>query len=618
MDPIHGDPVVLRHTGQRYGETAAAIRSAVATLQQISDRGPMVSVAIDRVRRDAAHLAREISQAEQRYAETGEALTEYARALDAAQDDARRAIADREAALDEKHAAESRAADVRADRRGLADDAPASEVRSLDWSLADAVRDADSAASDAASAERRYDDAVADRDRAAQRAIARIHDVVEGSGINDSFWDNVGGVFHDVMDFFADALEAIVNAITAVLDAIAKLIVTVLAVIAAVILLGLAVLTLLVLAAIALVLLVILVQIALLLLVLVAVIAVGLVLLAVALLAAIVLMVPGLAVFLAGVSWLFALNLASGMDPVQALVQAVIPTLLFVYPALWAVIAWASGQETGTPEFVDATPQDPRSVYSFETLFSDLKDIDKNGHTSGDESTNEESIVRIVPFVGPDGEVIYRVEIPSTQQWTPGGTSGNDVTSDIVAKMNQAQQTQLEKMVIDAMQRAGIEPGDHVMLAGWSLGGITAGNLASDPGFSSTYKVDAIAVAGSSVDDLDIPAHTRVLDVSHTIDPVARTENPYAEDHSDDPNRYKINVPSPGGLDSVGHNSGYYQTTVKEQVDQGASAAGRDFLADDPNADDGVQIRDYFGTPATVDKNGNPIGTYDYAYTRGE
>jgi ABC-type multidrug transport system fused ATPase/permease subunit len=620
MKHLDGDPVVLRRTGQRYAETAAAIRSAVSTLHRISDRGPMVSVAIDRVRRDAAHLAREISQAERRYAETGEALSEYATALQAAQADADRAIADREAAEAEKANAQSRARSVRSDIEDLPDDVPGGKRSSLDYALRSALGDVDDAAGDAASAQRRYDEAVADRDRAAQHAIGRIRDVVEGSGLNDSFWDDVGGVFHDVVDFLADALEAIVDAITAVLDAIAKILVTVLTVIAAVIVMGLIILAAVVLALIVLATLVLVLQAVLVLMVVAVLLGLGLVVVALAVLALVVTRVlVGLAVFVVGLGWLFAINLVvRGMDPVQALVQAAIPSLLLAFPELLAVIAWASGQETGTPGFVDRTAVEPGDNDSLEAMFEDLKEIDEAGHTAGDPSTNEESVVRIIPFVGPNGEIIYRVHIPSTQQWTPGGTSGNDVTSDIVAKMNQAQQTQLEKMVIDAMKQAGIQPGDHVMLSGWSLGGITAGNLASDPTFSSTYKVDAIAVAGSSVDDLAIPPHTRVLDVSHTTDPVPRTENPVAPSHADDPNRYKIDVPSPGGMDQLGHKADYYQQTVSEQVDKGGSAQGTAFLADDPQADDGVQIRDYFGTPATVDQNGNPIGAYDYAYTRGD
>lgn len=626
MQPLDGDPEVLRDTGQRYRETAAAIRSAVATLTDIARPGAMVSVAIERVRGDAEHLAGEIAAAERRYGETGEALVDYAVALADAQERAERAIRDDEEARADLDGAQARERSLRGQRSDLArsSDAADAETSGQLQTVDRLLRLASGAAADAgaasAAARRRFDDAVDDRDRAARAAIARIHDVVEGSDLNDSFWDNVGGVFHDIVDFLADALEALVDAIVAVLEAIAVLIVAVLAVLAAVLLLGLVVLVALALAVLTLAVLLLVVAAALVLLVAAALIVAGLVVVALAVLALVVARVlVGLFVFLVGLGWGFAINLLRGMDPMQALVQAAIPALLRAFPELWILIALAAREERGTPEFVDAEAQPRREDESLSTMFDDLIAIDAAGHLDpDDDSINHESVVRVIPFVGPDGQIIYRVHIPSTQQWTPGGTSGNDVTSDVVAKMTPEQQTQLEKMVIDAMQRAGIQPGDHVMLAGWSLGGITAGNLAADPAFTGTYNVDAIAVAGSSVDDLDIPHSIRVLDVSHATDPVPRTENPYRTDHSGDPNRYRIDVPAPDPGEGLGHNAKQYQHTVDAQVTRGGSAAGSAFLADDPHADDGVQVSDYFGTPATRDADGNRIGSTDYAYTRGD
>lgn len=620
MRPLDGDPEVLRHTGQRYRETAAAIRSAVATLEEIARPGAMVSVAVDRVRSDARHLAQEIGEAERRYGETGEALLDYAVALADAQERAERAMHDEQDARADGEAASVRQRQLHGRRAELSGDDDDDQRIAVDRLLRAAAGAAADAGAAAAAARQRFDAAADDRDRAARAAIARIHDVVEGSGLNDSFWDDVGGVFRDIVDFVADALEAIVEAIVAVLQAIAVLIVTVLAVLAAVLLLGLLVLTALALALVALAALVLLVAAALVLLVVAALLVLGLVVVALALLALVVTRVLiGLFVFFIGFSWRFAVNLLRGMDPMQALVQAAIPALLAAFPELWALVALAAREERGTPDFVDAQRQPRREDESLSTMFDDLIAIDAAGHLDpDDDSINHESVVRIIPFVGPDGQIIYRVHIPSTQQWTPGGTSGNDVTSDVVAKMTPEQQTQLEKMVIDAMQRAGIRPGDHVMLAGWSLGGITAGNLAADPQFTSTYRVDAIAVAGSSVDDLDIPHSIRVLDVSHASDPVPRTENPYRGDHSGDPNRYRIDVPAPDPGQGLGHNALQYQQTVDEQVTRGGSPAGTAFLADDPAADDGVQVSHYFGTPATHGPDGSRIGTHDYAYTRGD
>lgn len=619
METIPGDPVVLRSTGQRYRDTAAAIRAAVSDLEEIARPGAMVSLAVDRVRSDAAVVAREIAAAERRYAETGEALLDFAAALQAAQADAERAIHDAAAASAEEETAVSHTDTLRSRLlEQSVGDVGQAESGALERSIAGA--DADVAALQAArsAAVERYIEALGDRDRAASAAIERIRDVVEGSSLNDSFWDDVGGALRGALALAARALDAMIDLIAAVVTAVVELIVTVLVVIAAVLVLGLAILAAIAVGVIALALLAVVLAAVLVLAVVAVAIVAGLVLLAFAVLAVLLVRVlGGVLFFLTAAALLTVVNLARGMDPVEALTQAAIASLLTAFPELRLVIRLASAQEDGTPVPVGVTPVEPPAEYTFGTMFDDLIAIDAAGHLDPEHpEVNDRSVVRVIPFEGPDGSTIYRIHIPSTQQWTPGGTSGNDVTSDVVAKMDQEQRTQLEKMVIDAMEQAGVEPGAHVMLAGWSLGGITAGNLASDPEFSSTYHVTAVAVAGASVDDLDIPLHTKVLDVSHSTDPVPRTENPFSSDHSDDPNRYKIDVPPPGGADQLGHASLKYQETVETMVDEGGSAAGVRFTADDPDAADDVQVSDYFGTPAR-DSDGTEIGASDYAYTRG-
>lgn len=580
MEPIPGDPSVLRGTGERYLDTAEAIRAAVSSLEQIARPGAMVSLALDRVRSDAARIGGEIAAAERRYAETGEAMTAYAVALAAAQEEAEWAIRDAE------HAAAEQLEDAAA-------------ARSV--------------------ATERHAEAVADRDRAARDAIERIRECVEGSGLDDRFWDDVAGALRGVVDVLSRAADALVEVLLEAVAAIVELAIAVLVVIAAVILLGVVVLTVVVAAIVAIAVLAVLLAAMLVVAIVAAVLVAGLVVVAFAVIALLCFrMLAGLLAFLSCAALLTIVNLLRGDDPVEAWTQAAVASLLLAFPELWIVIHAASRREAGTPVFEGARPVEPPAEYTFGTMYDDLIAIDAAGHLDPRHpELNEQSVVRIIPFAGPDGSTIYRVHIPSTQQWTPGGTSGNDVTSDVVAKMDQDQQTQLEKMVIDAMQRAGVEPGDHVMLAGWSLGGITAGNLAADPEFGSTYRVDAIAVSGASVDDLDIPLHTRVLDVSHSTDPVPRTEHPFSGDHSDDPNRYRIDVPPPGGAEQLGHSSVQYQETVERYVDAGGSAAGARYVADDPDDPDGVQVSDYFGTPA-VGPDGVVLGGHDYAYTRGD
>ncbi|WP_168223408.1 hypothetical protein [Plantibacter sp. M259] len=113
------------------------------------------------------------------------------------------------------------------------------------------------------------------------------------------------------------------------------------------------------------------------------------------------------------------------------------------------------------------------------------------------------------------------VQIPSTQVWDPhGGAISNDLTSDIAAM--QGEQTALGQAVKDAMAAAGISPTDPVMLEGFSLGGITAGSLASDPDFG--YNVTHLVTAGSPIARFDIPDDVQVLSMEFNEDPVARLD----------------------------------------------------------------------------------------------
>jgi dienelactone hydrolase len=82
----------------------------------------------------------------------------------------------------------------------------------------------------------------------------------------------------------------------------------------------------------------------------------------------------------------------------------------------------------------------------------------------------------------------------------------------------------LEAAVREAMRQQGIPRGAEVMLTGFSLGGITAADLAADPTFASTYNVRAVLTGGSPVARFDIPDHTQVLSLEHTDDTVPHVD----------------------------------------------------------------------------------------------
>jgi hypothetical protein len=127
-------------------------------------------------------------------------------------------------------------------------------------------------------------------------------------------------------------------------------------------------------------------------------------------------------------------------------------------------------------------------------------------------------------FTVLDGDRVavgYRVQIPSTASFSPIGSSGNpgDLTSDVYA-MWQGDHTALSAAVLEAMRQEGIPTGPRalpVQLDGFSLGGITAAAIAADP---NGFNITEIHTAGAPIGRMEIPAHTRVVALEATQDPV--------------------------------------------------------------------------------------------------
>jgi hypothetical protein len=114
------------------------------------------------------------------------------------------------------------------------------------------------------------------------------------------------------------------------------------------------------------------------------------------------------------------------------------------------------------------------------------------------------------------------VQFPSTQTWHPrAGTAPNDLTADFVALS--MHETTLTRAGLEAMRQAGIRTGEPVLVAGFSLGGMVATQVADAcerEGFSVTHLV----TAGSSIGRYRLSRATKVLSLEHVLDTVPRLE----------------------------------------------------------------------------------------------
>jgi len=179
----------------------------------------------------------------------------------------------------------------------------------------------------------------------------------------------------------------------------------------------------------------------------------------------------------------------------------------------------AGAFKDGRPGPVTATPRsfeagDRRLPSSIANIFA--------GESSLYQPDTAPGTVRVIRKQGPDGPV-WTVEIVGTQNWSPtSGANAADLTSNL--HLMSGGQTTVGRDVVAAMEKAGIQRGEPVLLAGHSQGGITAASLASDPEFTSRFHVTNVLTGGSPIGRFAIPESVNVLSVEHVQDPVPRLD----------------------------------------------------------------------------------------------
>jgi pimeloyl-ACP methyl ester carboxylesterase len=132
----------------------------------------------------------------------------------------------------------------------------------------------------------------------------------------------------------------------------------------------------------------------------------------------------------------------------------------------------------------------------------------------------EPGTVRIDRVVSTEGAVSWLVLVPGTQGdlvgEQPFDWAGNP--GAMIGDMTGA-----TAMVVQAMRMAGIRPGEDVVIAGHSQGGMVAVNAAG--AVAQEYQVSGVLTLGAPVGLLDAPEGTEVLSIEHVEDPTPGADN---------------------------------------------------------------------------------------------
>lgn len=165
---------------------------------------------------------------------------------------------------------------------------------------------------------------------------------------------------------------------------------------------------------------------------------------------------------------------------------------------------------TPSPSVLDQAPGGDRHL-SVAEIYQNLATI---GEASGQ--------IEVQTIRGADGIDRYVVYIPGTQNWLPGSNNPADVMSDIEIEFGyDYPDSALSHSVEQAMIKAGVPPGAEVVLAGHSLGGLTAVQMSRDPHFNSQYDVRGVLTAGAGTDSTPTPPGVTFVALRHYDDPVS-------------------------------------------------------------------------------------------------
>lgn len=513
LTSIPGDPGTVSAGANHLAEVASTLTRLASTLNAIADEDVTVGASVDSIRTRTREASGNVKAAEPRYSETSAALTDYAVALADAQSRFNSAQSSADGETGSIRYYQEEIWELERENLRLMVSLPDPEkqaereqrLRYLRGKLSEHQQ-----SQQAAQAE--MDAAVQDWRDAGDQAARRITPVL--GQLNDTLLDHVGAFVEGLGDFLAGIAEWIANVLDTLITTLLLIVMVVVAI--------------------------------------------------VVLLAAIVMLLA----FLPALIALFA----SGVLTWDLLLEQLIGIVLVLVPLLTGAVLLLMLREAATPtptvhqrKPYSGTLIDKGDRSDYEDLFINNGDLDEAG---GKDNTIVE-VVQVMnadgtPSLDENGNPIWRVTLPSTQDWQLGmggafGDNGgvNDLGSNLALILTPEQQAAYERAVTQAMLDAGIGPNDPVMLAGWSQGGILAGAMASDP--NSPFNIQAITVAGAPIDHMDIPDDVAVLAFQHDGDAVPRLDG--TPPHQG-PNWATVNQTSTG--EGYPHNADYYAETAKE------------------------------------------------------
>ena len=214
-------------------------------------------------------------------------------------------------------------------------------------------------------------------------------------------------------------------------------------------------------------------------------------------------------------------------------------------------------------------PVDSTQPAAAGTLNDLAQRIDMSYDVAADES---QGAVEIQKVEHADGTVSWVVSIPGTQTLDNPGQPYHGLTN-LSAYLGMS--SPADSLVVLAMARAGIKPGEPVLLSGHSQGGMTATRLANDPAVKKLFSIQGVVTFGSPVGHIPV-ADVPTMNVRHVEDGVPALEGTAVPQVTDDQQVVVTRTLEPGTPE---HDMATYAETA-ERIDESAFPALTDWERD--------------------------------------
>ncbi|WP_378086150.1 hypothetical protein [Citricoccus sp. GCM10030269] len=140
----------------------------------------------------------------------------------------------------------------------------------------------------------------------------------------------------------------------------------------------------------------------------------------------------------------------------------------------------------------------------------------------GAEEPGSIQLTRVTPEDPGAPEEVWLVGLPGTQAGDYRDDSGWSTNPFDVGGNGEAMaldSQHVARAIDEALQSAGADRGDAVVLTGYSQGGIHAARTAADPRISGTYDVQGLLTIGSPTAEIDLPDGVDAVHLEHSEDP---------------------------------------------------------------------------------------------------